>query len=468
MTSAKLAIVVLAAGQGTRMKSSRPKVLHEIAGKTMLDHVLDGVATLLPERVVAVIGPDMEETAAAVQARGAAYRTAIQERRGGTGHALASAKDALEGYHGADGSGDILVIFGDTPLLLPETLQAMALARQGDGAPDLLGLAFQPAEPGHYGRVVLDDGGQVLRIVEYADADEQERAIAICNAGILLGDGPILFSLVERLGTDNAKGEYYLTDVFALAHAEGHGSRMAEASPEEVMGVNSRAELAVAEAVIQIRLRAAAMAGGATLIDPTTVWFSSDTRLGRDVTIQPNVYFGPGVTLGDGVEIRAFSHIEGAEIEAGAMIGPFARLRPGTRVGAGARIGNFVEVKNAVFGAGAKANHLSYLGDAVIGPAANIGAGAITCNYDGVNKHRTEIGRGAFIGSNTALVAPVKVGDGAIVGAGSTITRDVENESVAVARSKQTALPGAARRFRKGQDTAGSGSTAETGQKKDD
>ncbi len=448
MTSAKLAVVVLAAGQGTRMKSSRPKVLHEVAGKAMLDHVLDAAAALAPERVVVVLGPGMDQAAAAARARSDNVGTLVQEARRGTGDAVACARPALEGYHGPDGAGDVLVVYADTPLLTAETLLAMVAARRAPGAPDLLGLAFRPADPAHYGRVVLDGDGLVLEIVEYADASEEERRIGLCNAGMLLGDGPALFALIEGLDNANAKGEYYLTDVFALARAQGRRGAMTEADPDEVMGIDSRAGLALAEAAMQTRLRARAMAEGATLVDPATVWLSADTRLGRDVTVQPNVFFGPGVTVEDGVEIRAFSHLEGARIEAGARIGPFARLRPGTVIGPGARVGNFVGVKNAALGAGAKANHLAYLGDAEIGAEANIGAGTITCNYDGFDKHRTEIGAGASIGSNTALVAPVIVGAGAYVGAGSTITADVPPDAMAVARAKQEVRLGGAARFR--------------------
>jgi bifunctional UDP-N-acetylglucosamine pyrophosphorylase/glucosamine-1-phosphate N-acetyltransferase len=447
MTTNKLAVVVLAAGQGKRMKSARPKVLHEIAGRSMLDHVLDAVATLAPERVVVVLSPDMEEAAAAVAARGEGFGSVVQEETLGTGHALGCAGPALEEFCAAHITGSVLVVFGDTPLLTSETLKGMAAMRHKENAPALLGLAFRPADPARYGRVILGEGGQVQRIVEYADAGKKERAIDLCNAGILLGEGALLFSLVERLGRDNARGEYYLTDVFALADAEGHRTAMAEADPEEVMGINSRAELAVAEAVMQTRLRGRAMAEGVTFLDPTTVWLSMDTRFGQDVTVQPSVYFGPGVVLGDHVEVRAFSHLEGARVDAGATIGPFARLRPGTVVGPGARVGNFVEVKNATLGEGAKANHLSYLGDAKVGARANIGAGTITCNYDGVAKHRSEIGEGAFIGSNTALVAPVTVGKGAMVAAGSTITKDVSPGALAIARGEQSERAGLAKRF---------------------
>ncbi|MFQ6017567.1 MAG: bifunctional UDP-N-acetylglucosamine diphosphorylase/glucosamine-1-phosphate N-acetyltransferase GlmU [Kiloniellaceae bacterium] len=450
MTPAKLAVVVLAAGLGTRMKSARPKALHKIAGRPMLRHVLDVVAALSPERIVVVIGPEMEEVAAAA----APWRTVVQDEPLGTGHALACAKPALDGYCGPQESGDVLVVFGDMPLLTPATLRAIADRRSRPGAPDLVGLAFRPADPAQYGRVVLGPKGQVLDVVEYADATEAERRIDLCNAGVVLGDGSVLFALVARIGKANAKGEYYLTDIFALANKDGLRAIMVEADPEEVLGVNSRAELAVAEAVVQTRLRARAMAEGATLVDPTTVWLSADTRLGRDVTVHPNVSFGPGVTVEDGAEIRSFCHIEAADIGPGAVVGPFARLRPGTALGAGARVGNFVEVKNAVLGARAKANHLSYLGDTEVGAEANIGAGTITCNYDGIAKHRTKIGKGAFIGSNTALVAPVSVGDGAIVGAGSTITRDVAADALAVARGAQKERKGAAKRFRNHRRTA--------------
>lgn len=467
MTLSKLAVVVLAAGQGTRMKSTRPKVLHQIAGRTMLDHVLDSIEGLKPERIVVVVAPDLPAVAEAVAARpGGRVRTAVQDRQLGTGHAVACTKTALAGYHGAGGSGDVLVVFGDTPLLTPATLSALCARRRAADAPDLLGLAFQPADPAQYGRFVLDKKGQVLRIVEYADASSAERAIDLCNAGVLLGDGRVLFSLIESLGTDNAKGEYYLTDLFALANAAGHRTAVGEADPTEVLGINSRAELAGAEAILQARLRANAMANGVTLVDPATVWFSADTQLGRDVVVQPNVFFGPGVVIGNDVEIRAFCHVEGATVEAGAVIGPYARLRPGTVVGAGARIGNFVETKNTVLGPGAKANHLTYLGDAQVGAKANVGAGTITCNYDGFGKHLTSIGEGAFIGSNTALVAPVRIGKGAIVGAGSIITEDVAADALAVGRGPQEARPGAAKRFRERRKSAGTGEKTGAGKKK--
>jgi bifunctional UDP-N-acetylglucosamine pyrophosphorylase/glucosamine-1-phosphate N-acetyltransferase len=444
MSTEKLAVVVLAAGQGTRMKSDLPKVLHPLAGRPMLSYVLDNVAPLEPERVVVVVGKDM----AAVEAAAAPHGTVLQDPPLGTGHAVLQAKGALAGYHGAAGTGAVLVIFGDTPLLSPETLSCLLEARRRPEPPALVGTAFRPPDAAHYGRVVLDQAGRVMRIVEYADAGPADRLIELCNGGVLLADAARLFGLLERCRRDNAKGEIYLTDVFDLAYRDGLEGRMVEVPAAEVLGINSRADLAVVETILQSRLRGRAMAGGATLVDPSTVWFSADTQVGRDVTIEPHVFFGPGVFLGDGVKVRAFSHIEGARIAAGASVGPFARLRPGTTLGEGARVGNFVEVKNASLAAGAKANHLSYVGDATVGEGANVGAGTITCNYDGFTKQRTEIGAGAFIGSNSALVAPVSVGPGAIVGAGSTITRDVAADTLALGRTAQSNHKDAARRLR--------------------
>jgi bifunctional UDP-N-acetylglucosamine pyrophosphorylase/glucosamine-1-phosphate N-acetyltransferase len=449
MPEHRLAVVVLAAGLGTRMKSELPKVLHKVAGRSMLGHVLAAAAALRPERAVIVAGPGMEEAVAAEAAKaGVPHTVVVQKDRLGTGHAVACAKPALEGYHGPNGDGDILILFGDTPLLRTETLESLVAARRGAGAPALMGLAFRPDDPARYGRVVTDEHGQVLRVVEYADASEQERLIGLCNAGILLGDGKTLFELVDGLSSDNAKGEYYLTDVFAMASGEGLKVRSVEADPAEVLGADSRAGLAKAEAYSQARMRAAAMDGGATLIDPDSVWFSWDTKIGRDVVIEPNVVFGPGVTIADEALIRAFCHLEGAEIRRGAIIGPFARLRPGSVIGETARVGNFVETKNAVLGTGAKANHLTYLGDAEVGKGANIGAGTITCNYDGIGKYRTTIGPGAFIGSNTALVAPADIGAGAIVGAGSTLGGKVAPDELVVVRGTERRSPGAATRFR--------------------
>ena len=444
MSEQKLAVVVLAAGQGTRMKSDIPKVLHRLAGKTLLDHVLDRVTSLSPERVIVVVGPEMDQTRVAPQ------KAVVQSERKGTGHAVACAKDLLKGYLGSSGEGDVLVVYGDTPFLTRETLEGMLAARREKGAPDILGLAFRPENPGEYGRVLLDDAGRVARIVEYVDASPEEREVGLCNAGIVLGKAARLFELIARLDDNNAKGEFYLTDIYAIAAADGRPAGFAEADATELLGVNSRAELAGAEAILQARLREQAMAGGATLIDPGSVWFCWDTELGRDVVIQPHVFFGPGVKVGNQVEIHAFCHIAESEIADGVTVGPFARLRGGARLETGARIGNFVEMKNAVLGAGAKAMHLTYLGDAEIGAKANIGAGTITCNYDGLHKHKTSIGAGAFVGSNSALVAPLEIGAGSIVGAGSTVTQDVAADSLAIARGKQIAIPEGATKYRAG------------------
>ncbi|WP_299620944.1 bifunctional UDP-N-acetylglucosamine diphosphorylase/glucosamine-1-phosphate N-acetyltransferase GlmU [Pelagibius sp.] len=443
MSERNLAVVILAAGKGTRMKSDLPKVLHPVAGKPMLWHVQASVASLSPEETIVVVAPGMTD----VEAAAAPSRCAVQAKPLGTGHAVAAAREALQPLLSLVET-DVLVVFGDTPLLTGDTLRRMVDARSEPAAPDIVGLAFRPDDPAHYGRVILDAAGRIEKIVEFADADSAQRRIDLCNAGIVIGSGRRLFDLIERLGSDNAQGEYYLTDIFGLAHEEGRPAGVVECPAEEVLGVNSRADLALVESVMQDRLRRRAMAEGATLIDPSTVWLSADTRLGRDVTVHPSVCFGPGVSIGDRVEIRSFSHLEGAKVADGAVLGPFARLRPGARVGEDAHVGNFVEIKNAELGTGAKANHLSYIGDASVGAAANIGAGTITCNYDGFAKHHTAIGAGAFIGSNTALVAPVSVGPGALVGAGSTITRDVPGDALAVERSEQKNRDGLAARLR--------------------
>jgi bifunctional UDP-N-acetylglucosamine pyrophosphorylase/glucosamine-1-phosphate N-acetyltransferase len=443
MSDRKLAVVVLAAGKGSRMKSDLPKVLHPVAGRPMLGHVLASVAALAPAQCVVVVAPGMAD----VEAAAAPARCAVQSKPLGTGHAVAAARDALAPLL-AEGGADLLVVFGDCPLMTSDTLQRLVAARRPADAPEIVGLAFRPADPAAYGRVIVDEAGCIEKIVEFADADSAQRQIDLCNAGIVIGDAARLFALIERLGSHNAQGEYYLTDIFSLAHAEGRAAGVVECPAEEVLGVNSRADLALVEALMQQRLRGRAMAAGATLVDPATVWLSADTRLGRDVTVQPSVFFGPGVTVGDRVEIRSFCHLEGADVGDDVVLGPFARLRPGAKLGRAAHVGNFVEIKNAELGEGAKANHLTYLGDATVGAAANVGAGTITCNYDGFLKHRTSIGAGAFIGSNTALVAPVTVGDGALVAAGSTITEDVPNDALAVGRSAQQNRDGAAARFR--------------------
>ncbi|MBI4967320.1 MAG: bifunctional UDP-N-acetylglucosamine diphosphorylase/glucosamine-1-phosphate N-acetyltransferase GlmU [Rhodospirillales bacterium] len=433
-----LAIVVLAAGLGTRMKSDRPKVMHPLAGRPMLAQVLETAGALAPERIVVVTGPGM----ASVEALAAPHKVAIQAERLGTAHAVLLAKPALEGF-----ADDVLVLYGDTPLLTVATLEKLVAARRGADRPAIAVLGFRPADPTGYGRLVMGAKG-LERIVEEKDATAEERAIGLVNSGVMVIDGARLFPLLAKVGNANAKGEYYLTDLVGLARAEGRACAVVEGEAQELLGINARIELAQAEKIVQDRLRAKAMAGGATLLDPDTIYFSWDTQLGRDVTIGPNVVFGPGVAVGDGVEIRAFCHLEGARIAPGAIIGPFARLRPGAVIEAGAHIGNFVEIKKAVIEEGAKVNHLTYIGDARVGAKANVGAGTITCNYDGFDKGHTDIGKGAFIGSNSALVAPVTIGDGAIVGAGSVITKDVAADSLAVTRSEQKELAGWAARFR--------------------
>jgi len=442
MSVDRVAVVLLAAGKGTRMKSDIPKVLHPIAGRPMVRHALAAADALGAERCVVVVGPGMEDVERAV----APLPTAVQRRQQGTAHAVLAARDILADFHNERDEPTVLVLYADTPLIRTETLARMVAARRAGAAVVVLG--FRPEDPAEYGRLLLDGAGGLQAIVEYRDADEAQRAVTLCNSGVMAVSAARLWDLLDRVGNDNAKSEYYLTDIVALARGDGLACSVVEGDAAEVLGVNSRNDLAVAEMTWQRARRAAAMADGATLLDPDTVWFSHDTRVGRDVVIGPSVVFGPGVTIADGAEIRAFSHLEGAEVGLGATVGPFARLRPGARIAAQARVGNFVEIKNAVLGEGAKANHLSYVGDAEVGAGANIGAGTITCNYDGYLKHRTEIGADAFIGSNTALVAPVRVGKGALVGAGSTITADVPADAMAVARAPQTVKKRAARIYR--------------------
>jgi bifunctional UDP-N-acetylglucosamine pyrophosphorylase/glucosamine-1-phosphate N-acetyltransferase len=439
MTDPKTAAIVLAAGKGTRMKSALPKVMHAIAGRPMIGHVLANLAPLGCDPVVAVVAPGMEAVARAV----APWPTAVQTEQLGTGHAVLAAREALAGF-----AGDVLVLYGDTPFISTETLRRLLARRREADDPAAVVLGMRLADPGEYGRLVLGRDGGLDAIVEFRDADPEQRAIDLCNSGVMAIDGRRLFDLLDRVGNANAKGEYYLTDIVAIARRQGFACAVVEAPAEELIGVNSRADLAAAEMAFQDRFRARAMAEGVTLIDPRTVYFSHDTRLGRDVVIGPNVVFGPGVTVGDNVEIRAFCHIEGARIEDGAIIGPFARLRPGAELGPNVHIGNFVEVKNGRIGAGAKANHLAYIGDASVGEGTNIGAGTIVCNYDGFDKWRTEIGAGSFIGSNSTLVAPLKIGDGAFVAAGSVITREVPGDALALGRGRQTEKPGWAARFR--------------------
>lgn len=395
----------------------------------MINHLLASCAQAFG-RLVVVVGPDMPALEAAV----APHDVVVQRERLGTGHAALQASPLLGGH-----AGDVAVLYGDNPLISPATLQALLAARREAG---LVLLAMRPADPGRYGRVVLDGQGDVERIVEWADATPAEQAIGLCNAGVVCAPAADLFRWLSALKNDNAKGEYYLTDVVAQARAEGKRAMAVEAPEAELRGINSRSELAVAEAELQQRLRAAAMAGGVTMLAPESVYLSHDTQLGADVVLEPNIFFGPGVSVEDGVTIRAFSHLEGCVVKRGAVIGPYARLRPGTVIEPEGHVGNFVELKATTLGAGAKANHLSYLGDASIGAGANIGAGTITCNYDGVAKHRTVIGEGAFIGSDTALVAPVQVGARALVAAGSVITQDVPDDALAIARGRQAIKPG--------------------------
>ena len=439
MTKEKTAAIVLAAGLGTRMESRLPKVLHPLAGRPMVGHLMETLAGVDLERIVVVVGDDMEAVVDAV----APHPTVVQKDRLGTGHAVRTACEALDGF-----DGTVVVLYADAPLISRQTLIRTLEARRAAPAPAVVVLGFRPSDPGPYGRLIVRSDGTLQAIVEAGDATPGQAAIDLCNAGVMAIDAGPLPGLLERIGTENAKGEYYLTDIVAIARSDGLTCAVVEGDEAELIGVNCRADLARAEAVVQQRLRAAAMAGGATLADPETVYFSHDTRLGRDVTVGPHVVFGPGVAVGDDVEILAFCHIEGARVAAGARIGPFARLRPGADIAAEAHIGNFVEIKNSAVETGAKINHLAYVGDSRVGAKANVGAGTITCNYDGFAKHHTDIGAGAFIGSNTALVAPVTVGDGAIVGAGSVITGDVAADALALTHADQEEREGWAKRFR--------------------
>jgi bifunctional UDP-N-acetylglucosamine pyrophosphorylase/glucosamine-1-phosphate N-acetyltransferase len=426
--------VILAAGQGTRMKSALPKTLHRIAGRSMLRHLLASCEAVF-QRIVVVVAPGAE----AVQREAAPHAWVIQpEQRGTANAALAAAAEF--------GDGEVAVLYADNPLIRPETLRKLLTRRErGDAALALL--AFRPANPAHYGRVIAR-GGYVDQVVEWADASEEVRAIGLCNAGVLCASASDMRRWLGEVRTNNAKREYYLTDLVRLAAEDGARVAAVEAPAEELAGVNSRAELASAEAVVQGRLRNAAMDAGVTMIDPGSVFLCADTEFAPDVTVGPNVVFGPGVKVASGAEIRAFSHLEGCSIGPGCIVGPFARLRPGTVLGTDVHIGNFVELKAALLGDGVKASHLTYLGDAEVGAQTNIGAGTITCNYDGAAKHRTIIGANAFIGSDVALVAPVRVGDGAVVGAGSVITEDVEADALALARGRQVVKPGRAAEMR--------------------
>ncbi|MEO1199755.1 MAG: bifunctional UDP-N-acetylglucosamine diphosphorylase/glucosamine-1-phosphate N-acetyltransferase GlmU [Pseudomonadota bacterium] len=422
--------VILAAGEGTRMRSTVPKVLHEVASRPMVGHVIHAVLQAAPTAGIALVrgpGHDAVEVAARQLAPDASVH--LQTKRLGTAHAVLAARDALEAM-----TAPVIVLFGDTPLVRSETVVKLHEAiAEGAG---IAVVGFEAGDPTGYGRLLMRNG-QLEAIREEKDATPEEQSITLCNGGIMAFAGPHVLDLLDRIGNDNAKGEYYLTDAIGLARADNLPVVVVMAPEEELAGVNTRAQLAAAEAVMQDRLRVRAMEQGATLQDPSSVMLSADTVLGRDVVIEPNVVFGPGVTVADECRIRAFSHLEGVDLGMGVVVGPFARLRPGTVVAAKARIGNFVEVKNARIDEGAKLNHLTYVGDAHVGAGANLGAGTITCNYDGVDKHHTEIGEGAFIGSNSALVAPVTIGDGAYVGSGSVITEDVPDRALAIGRGRQ-------------------------------
>ena len=434
-----IAAIVLAAGKGTRMNSATHKVLHPIAGRPMIEHLLASLAELEPARTVIVVGEGREQLEAALAGRA---DFAVQEPQLGTGHAVRQAEAALAGFE-----GDVLVLYGDVPFVRGATMRAMIERLRADDRPEAVVLAFEPDDPLQYGRVIAA-GDRISWMVEHKDADEGQRACRLCNSGLLAARAEALFELLARIGNDNAQGEYYLPDVVNVAIADGRiCAVIATEDSDEVAGINSRAELAAAEARWQRARRAKAMAEGATLVAPETVFFAWDTRLGRDVTIEPNVVFGPGVEVADDVLIHAFCHIEGARLASGASVGPFARLRPGAVLEEGAKVGNFVEMKQATLGPGAKANHLTYLGDATVGAGANIGAGTITCNYDGYFKHRTEIGPRAFIGSNSALIAPVRIGADAIVAAGSAVSRDVADGELRMVRAEQLVKPGWADRF---------------------
>ena len=434
-----LLIVILAAGKGTRMKSSKPKVLHKIAGRSMLGHVLSLAGALRATNTAVVIGPGMDDVRADALAHAPEAKVFVQENQKGTADAVLAAREAIAAH-----SGDVLVLFADTPLTRKQSLEAIRGAlEQGSG---IAVLGFEADDPTGYGRLLTDGSDALLAIREHKDASPNELEVRLCNSGVMgfrVGD---LIGLLERIGNDNAKGEYYLTDAIETAAADGVRAAVVTCDEEEVLGVNSRDQLAVAEGIWQSRARTEAMLGGVTMVAPETVWLSFDTVLGRDVVLEPNVFIGPGVNIADNVRIRANSYLEGADaksnagvtVEEGAQVGPFARLRPGTTLGRDVSIGNFVEIKNAAMEQGSKASHLTYVGDARVGAAANIGAGTIFCNYDGFNMNRSDVGAGVFIGSNSALVAPVKIGEGAYIAAGSTITQDVQSQSLAIGRAFQT------------------------------
>jgi bifunctional UDP-N-acetylglucosamine pyrophosphorylase/glucosamine-1-phosphate N-acetyltransferase len=432
--------IVLAAGEGIRMRSNRPKVLHAVAGRPMIAHALLAAREAGASDIAVVVGPDRDDVAGAARQAAPGVEVFVQHERRGTAHAVLAARAAI-----ARGYDEVLVTYADIPLIRAATLEALR-AGLASGA-DLVALGFAPADPTGYGRLIEREG-RLVAIREDRDASQAERAARLCNAGPMALGGGHALAMLEAVTPDNAQNEYYLTDLVEIAAARGLSARAIQADEAEVMGVNDRVQLAAAEAAMQARLRRRAMVEGATLIAPETVFLSFDTRIGRDVLIEPHVVIGPGVAIEDGAIIHAFTHLEGARVAGGASVGPYARLRPGADIAERARVGNFVEIKNAKVEAGAKVNHLTYIGDARIGAGANIGAGTITCNYDGFNKSKTDIGAGAFIGSNSSLVAPVRIGDGAYVGSGSVITKNVEPDALAVARGRQEARAGWAKAFR--------------------
>jgi bifunctional UDP-N-acetylglucosamine pyrophosphorylase/glucosamine-1-phosphate N-acetyltransferase len=433
--------VVLAAGEGTRMRSAKPKVLHELAGRSMLAHVLASLGQAGAARLAVVIGPDREDVAKEVRTVAPEAAIYTQRERMGTAHAVLSARACLaEG-----GWDDVVIAFADTPLMTAETFGRLR-APLADGAAVAV-LGFEAADPTGYGRLITE-GRRLKAIREHKDASEAERTVTLCNGGLMAIRGDVVLGLLDRIGNSNAQGEYYLTDIVEVANAAGHRAVTVVASEEEIQGINDRAQLAKVEGVLQDRLRRAAMASGVTLVAPETVFFSHDTQIGRDTVVEPNVVFGPGVVIEENAVIHAFSHLEGARVASGASVGPFARLRPGASLGPKTRVGNFVEIKNADLGAGTKVNHLAYVGDATVGAGANIGAGTITCNYDGFSKYRTTIGEGAFVGSNSSLVAPVTIGAGAYVGSGSVVTSNVPDDALAVGRGRQSVKDGWAKDFR--------------------
>ena len=434
----QVSLIVLAAGMGTRMNSDTPKVLHGLGGVPMLHHVLAAGRAMEPSRIVVVTGHGASDVVKAAEAFDEATQCVTQDPQLGTGHAVAQAAPLL-----AKAPGDAIVLYGDTPFVRPETLQAMLDARASHA---VVILGFAPRDPGRYGRLIVR-GEELLKITEWKDASEAERAIPLCNSGVVCAETKTLFRLVAQIGNANAAGEYYLTDIVEIAHTEGLSVGFVTCPEAETLGINTRAQLAEAEAAFQTARRAEALDNGVTLTAPETVFFALDTHIGRDAIIGPNVIFGPGVTIESGAEVKGFCHLEGCHISRGATVGPFARLRPGTELSEDVHVGNFVEIKNAVLDEGVKVGHLTYLGDAHVGQHTNIGAGTVTCNYDGVMKHHTEIGRNVFIGSATMLVAPVTIGDRAMTASGSVITKDVPAEALAIARSRQDVRLGMAVRI---------------------